>query len=264
MLKIGGRKRLLTVGGVVTAGLAAAIGVVVIANPASAHTASLRGVATCDTTSGTDSLTDTGQSERTDLAGDVTVTGSTPSGTSVSPMSLSVPGHGTFTIKQTGIPADAASASLTVHVQWPDDADAHPAAQVALPSGCAKAPTPVTATTPSFTERTCDTPTASYDIPDVTGVAYRVDGLPAAAGSHAAIVDSITITAVAEQGFTLTGTATWTHEFAPAPTHAECADPATPTFVDSVCANNAPAAASYTIPADEGVDYEVDSVKVAA
>jgi len=72
------------------------------------------------TNSCTYSITYTGQSERTDLAGDVTVTGSAPSGTSISPMSLSVPGHGTFTIKQTGIPGDATAAGLRVHVQWPD------------------------------------------------------------------------------------------------------------------------------------------------
>lgn len=97
-----------------------------IANPASAHTANLSGVATCDPNSGTYSITCTGQSERTDLAGDVTVTGSAPSSTSISPMSLSVPGHGTFTIKQTGIPGDASAAGLRVHVQWPDGVDADP------------------------------------------------------------------------------------------------------------------------------------------
>jgi len=264
MAKIGGRKRLLSVGGVVLVGLAAAIGVVVIANPASAHTASLSGVATCDPNSGTYSITYTGQSERTDLAGDVTVSGSAPSSTAISPMSLSVPGHGTFTIKQAGIPGDATAAGLRIHVQWPDGVDADPGAEVALPSGCAKAPTPVTATAPTFTERTCDTPAASYVIPGVTGVAYQVDGLPVAAGSHAAIVNSVAITAVAKQDFELTGTAKWTHEFAPAPTHAECAGAASPAFVDSVCANNAPAAASYAIPTDEGVDYEVGGVKMAA
>ena len=264
MLKIGGRKRLLSVGGVVLVGVAAAIGVVVIANPASAHTANLSGVATCDPTSGTYSITYTGRSERTDLTGAVTVTGSAPSGAPISPMSLSVPGHGTFAITQTGIPGDTTAAGLRVHVRWPDDVDADPAAEVALPSGCAKAPTPVVATAPTFTERTCDKPAASYTIPDVSGVAYRVDGLPAAAGTHAAVVNSVAITAVAKQGFELTGTAKWTHEFAAPPTHAECAGPATPTFVDSVCANNAPAAAGYAIPTDEGVDYKVDGTKVAA
>lgn len=264
MLKIGGRKRLLSVGGVVLVGAAAAIGVVVIANPASAHTASLSGVATCDTASGTYSVTYTGESARTDLTGEVTVTGSAPSNTSISPMSLSVPGHGTFTITQTGIPGDATAAGLRVHVQWPDHVAADPPAEVALPSGCVKPPSPVTATAPTFTERACDRPTAGYVIPDVTGVAYQVNGLPAAAGSHAAIVNSVAITAVAKQGFKLTGAARWTHEFAPPPTHAQCAGAATPTFVDSVCADNAPAAAGYAIPADEGVDYEVNGAKVAA
>ncbi|MFB0836350.1 hypothetical protein ACETWP_17310, partial [Arthrobacter halodurans] len=52
--------------------------------------------------------------------------------------------------------------------------------------------------------------TGSYTIPSTAGVAYLVDGTPKAAGTHLSGYTKVTVTAVAQPGFTLSGTASWT------------------------------------------------------
>lgn len=57
-----------------------------------------------------------------------------------------------------------------------------------------------------------------YTIPEMTGVAYSVNGSPTAAGTYSAEPDqSVTITAAALDGYTLAGAASWQHEFPAAP-----------------------------------------------
>jgi hypothetical protein len=57
----------------------------------------------------------------------------------------------------------------------------------------------------------------SYTIPTVTGVDYMVDNVVKAAGTYNAST-KVTITAVAQAGYVLSGTATWTKDFTVAPT----------------------------------------------
>ncbi len=265
MPKIGGRTRLLSVGGVVLAGVAGVAGLVLLANPAGAHTADLHGVATCDTQSGTYTVKYSGTADYLSLDPVVTVTNSSPdgAGVSVAPQSPQVASNGNYSITQTGIPASNTFASLSLHVVWTDGFTQNPAAQVALPSGCTPPSTPVTPGTPTFADESCTTPDgAGFTIPDTEGVDYVVDNNKVEPGAHSAAAGStVTITAVAEPGHTLTGTTTWTHTFPAAPT--DCEGPTAPSFTDDACATSAPAGASYTIPDTEGVDYLVDGTKAA-
>lgn len=71
----------------------------------------------------------------------------------------------------------------------------------------------VTATTPTMKPLTC-TMTGSYTIPTTTGVQYKVNGMVKAAGTYTvSSPQTVTITAVATSGFTLTGTTSWTFSF---------------------------------------------------
>jgi hypothetical protein len=58
----------------------------------------------------------------------------------------------------------------------------------------------------------CATVNDTYTIPSTTGVVYKVNGQVVAAGSHTA-TGTVTVTAEALMGYTLTGTTTWTHTF---------------------------------------------------
>jgi hypothetical protein len=79
-----------------------------------------------------------------------------------------------------------------------------------------------TSTEPTFAEDVCkgDASTgASITLPSSTGVDYFVDGVLTAAGKHAAVAGShVTVTAAAQEGYTLTGTTSWTHTFDAVPT----------------------------------------------
>ena len=265
MPKIGGRSRLVSIGGVVLAGLAGVVGVVLLATPAGAHTATLEASSSCDQTSGTYTITYTGHSHDTDLGGTAAVTSSAPdgAGVSVSPMSQTITAAAPFTITQTGIPGTATTASMSVRVVWTDSYQQTASTQVALGGNCAGTP-PTTPGTPTFVDDTCSTTdSAGYTIPDTAYVDYLVNGTKVDAGTHEATDgDTITITAVAQPGHTLTGTTTWTHTYPAAPT--DCEGPAAPSFTDDVCAATAPAGASYTIPDTDGVDYLVDGTKATA
>jgi hypothetical protein len=266
MPKNGSRSRFMSLGGVVLAGLAGVVGVVLLASPAGAHNADLHGVATCDTQTGTYTVTYSGTADYLQLDPVVTVTSSSPdsAGVTVSPMSPPVASNGDYSITQTGIPASTTIASLKVHVYWTDSFTRDPEADVALPEGCSPPATPVTPGTPTFVDDTCSADdTAAYTIPDTKGVDYMVDNAKVDAGTHQATdVSTITITAVAQNGYTLTGTTTWTHTFPAAPTDCGTSGEApAPTFTDATC--DSPAA-SYTIPSSEHVSYQVNDVPAAA
>lgn len=62
-------------------------------------------------------------------------------------------------------------------------------------------------TAPTFTDNTDGTGT--IDIPDVEGVTYRIKGQPQVEGSTITISSATTVTAVAEPGYTVTGTASF-------------------------------------------------------
>src|ERR1700742_3075114 len=77
MPKFGGRTRLMSVGGVVLAGLIAVLGVVIFGRAAGAHTAELKGTAACQN-DGTFTITYTLDLANSGLKADVTRTGMTP------------------------------------------------------------------------------------------------------------------------------------------------------------------------------------------
>lgn len=255
MPKFGGRTRLISVGGVVLAGLAAVVGVVIFGSPAGAHTADLTGAAACQD-DGTFTITYTGHTMRSDLASNITVTGSEPAGTTITPNGLqNVPGNSEFQLTQSGVPATADGASLAVHVVWTDGFEDNASASVFLPTDCTANATP---TAPAFTDGSCAAPDSTYVIPDVKGVNYQVNGNTVAAGSYQAQPgDAITITAVAQQGYVLKGDTTWSHTFATLPT--SCAG--APTATQPSCTS---AKGSYTIPATDGVTYFVNGNETKA
>ena len=77
--------------------------------------------------------------------------------------------------------------------------------------------TPVTATAPSF-----DDEANTYTIPTVAGVRYLVNGSVVTGTVSVGDVDaSVTVTAEALTGYTLVGTASWTHQFAATPVEPE-------------------------------------------
>jgi hypothetical protein len=115
---------------------------------------------------------------------------------------------------------------------------------------------------PSFTDDVCDgstaAGTASYTIPETDHVTYMVDGAAVAAGTYP-VSDGATVTieAVADEGYTLEGTSTFTHEFA-VPNCPQSVDPGPVTFSDDVCTDQGLTEATYTIPQVSGVTYLVD------
>ena len=86
------------------------------------------------------------------------------------------------------------------------------------------APTPVTATAPTF-----DDAADTYRIPQKAGVQYLVDGVPTAAKTVTVgdVDATVVVTAEAKEGYVLEGTASWTGTFtkAPAPEPEEPTDP---------------------------------------
>lgn len=92
-------------------------------------------------------------------------------------------------------------------------------------------------------------PTArTYSIPPQTGVQYFVNGTAKPAGTYPG-VGITSIKAVATAGYTITGTDLWSYTYA---VPAIIVTPATPTFNQT--------ARTYTIPAQEGIDYSVNGV----
>ncbi len=94
---------------------------------------------------------------------------------------------------------------------------------------------------------------------------YFVNGAVAPAGTYnAADGATVTVTAQAQPGFTLTGTTTFTHTFAATPSCTTHVAAVAPTFADDICTAGGSTGASYTVPATVGVDYLVNGVKTAA
>lgn len=111
-------RRVLVLGGAALAGAAAAVA---IASPANAHYPTVAGEAVCDTAAGDWVVTWTVANSETDLEGRVIGVTITPSGTTVTNIAVgaTLPKKGQSPL--TGVqhvPANAASASLTVNVRW--------------------------------------------------------------------------------------------------------------------------------------------------
>lgn len=79
-------------------------------------------------------------------------------------------------------------------------------------------PTEVTAAAPTFRNPSCPDPTAAVVLPTTEGVTYS-QSAPAAPGA------TVTVTAVAQEGFVLTGQSSWTHTFTAVPTDCDQGPP---------------------------------------
>ncbi len=87
---------------------------------------------------------------------------------------------------------------------------------------CVTPPTPVPTVAPTSANLTCNND-GSYTIPTTVGVRYLVDNSIVAAGPHTvAAAGTVTVTAEALTGFTLTGPASWTFTFT---TPTDCTTP---------------------------------------
>ena len=95
----------------------------------------------------------------------------------------------------------------------------------------------------------------TYTVPSTLGVEYRVNGVAVAAGTYpgTGLVD---ITAVADEGYEISGTSAWSHTF----TDVQPATVVDPTQVDDY----GTADDTFTIPSATGVQYRVDGADVAA
>jgi hypothetical protein len=259
-----------------TALLVGLVGTVVLAGPASAHDNTMNTPTTvCDSATGTYTVTYTGAGDY-DLPSTVTVVSGSvkPAGTTVAPSSLTVQpvkvkGGGysdPFTFVQTGIPGTAKSASISINEVWTDGVHVGASATATnLKGDCTTSSTPAA---PSFSDDVCQNYApagGTYTIPATTGVLYKINGNTVAAGTYPATDgSSVTITAVAKPGYTLSGTASWTHEFKATPSCTTQVQPVAPSFTNDVCHNYAPAGATYTIPATTGVLYKINGSTVDA
>jgi hypothetical protein len=117
--------------------------------------------------------------------------------------------------------------------------------------------TPVTPAVVTFYD-VCGTANDTYTIPSTAGVDYKVGGVTKTTGTYAA-TGTVTVTAVAQTGYTLTGTTSWSKEF----TNVACTVGVTPgavTFYEACGMAND----TYTIPMTTGVNYQVGGVTKAA
>ena len=118
-------------------------------------------------------------------------------------------GIGTVTITATADPGYVLTAPYTFTHDFTD-----------VP--CVTAPTPVPTVAPTSANLTCNND-GSYTIPTTVGVRYLVDNSIVAAGPHTvAAAGTVTVTAEALTGFTLTGPASWTFTFT---TPTDCTTP---------------------------------------
>jgi uncharacterized protein YkwD len=152
---------------------------------------------------------------------------------------------GTYTVsdaKQTiAVTAHAATGyKLSGAASWTQDYAAKP-----------KPLTSVTASAPSF-----NTTARTYTIPTKTGVSYKVNGVVKAAGTHKVsdAKQTLTVTAHAATGYTLSGTSTWSKAYAVKPLTVVAT--ASPSFNTT--------ARSYTIPKKTGISYKVNGAVKAA
>lgn len=111
--------------------------------------------------------------------------------------------------------------------------------------------TPVTPAAPTNAEF-CGTAQDTYTVPSTTGVTYLVNGVATPAGTYNG-VGSVTITAVANQGYAIQGTASWTFTFDATP--CVISTTAIAPTADDICGASDD---SYEIPAATGVVYKVN------
>lgn len=107
----------------------------------------------------------------------------------------------------------------------------------------------------------CITAQDTYTIPATTGVTYQIAGSPVVAGAYPG-TGTVTVTAVANAGFSLIGTTSWQFTF----TNLACSPVIIPVIAaaslstDITCEDDG----SFTIPATTGVAYRVNGVITAA
>jgi hypothetical protein len=92
-----------------------------------------------------------------------------------------------------------------------------------------------------------------YTVPSTLGVEYRVGGVVTGAGTFPG-TGTVTVTAVAEEGYEISGTSSWSHTF----TDVQPATAVAPTQHDTY----GTADDTFTVPAVTGVEYQVDGVPV--
>ncbi|MHB1738634.1 MAG: hypothetical protein ACYCXA_03975, partial [Actinomycetes bacterium] len=125
---------------------------------------------------------------------------------SATPTTLPVPaadanGPGTVSVNVTG----AVGASVTITYT-----DTSTGVVVPVGSGTITVERCVTPAAPTSTNGTCTVDNGSITIPSTPGVQYLIGGENASAGTISEPVGSYTVTAVAQTGYTLTGTTSWT------------------------------------------------------
>ena len=112
----------------------------------------------------------------------------------------------------------------------------------------------------TFADAVCTGPgisagTGSYTITAQTGVIYQISGTPVLPGTVSMSVgSSVTITAIATHGYTLTGATTWTHEFVSAGACLASVTVIPATSVDNSCTT----VATLTLPSIAGVVWTVN------
>jgi hypothetical protein len=104
----------------------------------------------------------------------------------------------------------------------------------------------------------CGTVNDTYTIPTSTGVNYQISGSTITAGTYPG-TGTVTVNAVAQAGYSLTGTTQWLHTF----TNIACEQAVTPAAVtfDDECGTEDD---EYTIPTTIGVNYQVAGVTKSA
>jgi hypothetical protein len=115
--------------------------------------------------------------------------------------------------------------------------------------------------TPTVSQASCTGPgevaNGSITMPDQAGVHYTIDGTPAA-GVVEEAPGSYVVQALADDGFTLTGTTEWTLVIDSVACSSEVR-PVTPALTQASCTKTSTAAritpGSYTVPKTVGVDY---------
>lgn len=246
--------------------LVAGAAVVLFPSLAGAHANSVTGESACVDASGTYTVTWTIVNDYP-LSETATLT-STAGGGSLSQASISIVANGTGQVTQTNIPGNATTASLHVDGLWSDSATHSISGSVALSGQCITKVTPVA---PTILQATCtntpgDATTPTYTVPATAGVNYQVAGSTVAAGQYPlAQGSSVAITAVAQAGYALQGTTTWTLT-ANVINCVVTATPATPTILQAACTGTPGDATnpSYTVPTTTGVNYFANGSSVAA
>jgi len=231
---------------------------------AGAHHNTVTGVSACADESGTYTVTWSIQNSEANTAETATLTYT--GGGTLSSSTVDIGKGGTVQVTQSGIPGTATSASLTADGLWTNGQTNQSSGSVTLGGTCTTTATPAA---PTVTQAECTGPgqaaTPTYRIPATTGVEYRINSQAVAAGTYSlAQGSSVTVTAVAQPGYTLTGQTSWTLTA----NRIDCtvtSTPATPTIAQAECtAPGQATTARYTIPTTAGVEYRIGGDRVAA